>query len=335
MRRALTCLVVCVASILVARGIASPARGPLAAPADARGLWVVRTSLTSRDRIASMVDAARRAGFNTLIVQVRGRGEAFYTSAIEPRSPDLEGQPADFDPLAVTLDLAHRAGLRVHAWIGVDFVASSATLPRAPTHVVNRHPEWLMVPAALARSLRGVSPASPAYVDALAGWTRTMSEQVEGLYLSPISPAARQYSVDVVREIVARYAVDGVQFDYLRYPNETFDYSATAIAAFRAARLPSVAAVDRQRLDAAARTDPTAWPAAYPQAWDGFRRDRLTWLLHALTAAVRSARPHLPVSAAVVPRGDEARARTLQDWPRWAAAGDLDTVCPMVYVSDE
>jgi uncharacterized lipoprotein YddW (UPF0748 family) len=334
-RRAFTFLVVCVASVIVARGLAGTARTAPATPAEVRGLWVVRTSLTSRDRIAAMIGAAVRGGFNTLVVQVRGRGEAFYKSALEPRGSELDDQPAGFDPLAVTLELGHRAGLRVHAWVGVNFVSSSATLPHSPSHVLNRHPEWLMVPAALAWKLRGVHASSPAYLEALADWTRTVSDQVEGLYLSPIPAGARQHTVDVVRELVTKYAVDGVQFDYVRYPNETFDYSAAALAAFRAARLSAVAAGERRRLDQAARTDPIAWTTAFPQAWDSFRRDRLTWLLHALTAAVRSVRPHVTVSAAVVPRGEEARERRLQDWPRWAAAGDLDIVCPMVYVSDE
>jgi uncharacterized lipoprotein YddW (UPF0748 family) len=327
-------LVLCAAWGSIAPGEASPAGRPLAPPAEVRGLWVVRTSLTSRDSIAAMVGAAERSGFNTIFVQVRGRGEAFYTSGLDPRSSDLDGQPAGFDPLAVTLEIAHRAGLRVHAWIAVNLVSSSTTLPRDRTHVVNRHPDWLMVPGALAVSLRGMAPSAPAYVAAVAKWARAASDQVEGLYVSPISAGARQYTVGVVQEIVTKYAVDGVHLDYLRYPSEAFDYSAPALAAFRVARLPSVATADRQRIDRAARTDPTAWAKAFPQAWDGFRRDRLTWLLHAITAAVRSARPHVTVSAAVVPRGEDAKARKLQDWPRWAAAGDLDVVCPMAYASD-
>jgi uncharacterized lipoprotein YddW (UPF0748 family) len=334
-RRALAFIAVCVAAVAGARGLAAPARVAPTKPADVRGLWVVRTSLTSRDRIAAMVAAAGRGGFNTLMVQVRGRGEAFYKSTLEPRSSELDGQPADFDPLAVTLELGHRAGLRVHAWVAVDLVSSSATLPQASSHVINRHPEWLMVPAALVRTLRGVDVSSAAYVETLADWTRTVSDSVEGLYLSPISSGARQHTVGVVREIVTKYPVDGVQLDYVRYPNETFDYSAATLTAFRAARLPSVGAEERRRLDLAARTDPAAWASAFPQAWDGFRRDRLTWLVHAIAAAVRSARPRVTVSAAVIPRGEEAKARKLQDWPRWAAAGDLDAVCPMAYVTGD
>src|SRR5512134_3783003 len=70
-----------------------------AAAEDVRGLWVLRTSLTSADSIQTMVRAAASGGFNTLLVQVRGRGEAFYRSDLEPRASDLDRQPAAFDPL--------------------------------------------------------------------------------------------------------------------------------------------------------------------------------------------------------------------------------------------
>ena len=36
-----------------------------------------------------------------------------------------------------------------------------------------------------------------------------------------------------VADIVARYAVGGVHLDYVRYPNEEFDYSRESLLAFR------------------------------------------------------------------------------------------------------
>ena len=113
-------------------------------------MWVERTALLSPNAITAMVNAAKGGGFNTIFVQVRALGEAFYDSTIDPRATSLDAQPASFDPLATAIEVGHRAGLRVHAWINVNFVASAATLPRSRSHVVFRHPEWLMVPNALA-----------------------------------------------------------------------------------------------------------------------------------------------------------------------------------------
>src|ERR1041384_5362954 len=69
---------------------------------EVRALWVVRTTLTSPEKIRQLVASAADNGFNTLIVQIRGRGDAYYNSRVEPRATELKDQPPSFDPLALT-----------------------------------------------------------------------------------------------------------------------------------------------------------------------------------------------------------------------------------------
>ena len=97
-----------------------------------RAIWVARWSICSPDSVRAVVDTARECGFNHLVVQVRGRGDAFYRSTLEPRSEMLSGQPSDFDPLALALSEGRRAGLRVHAWINANFTWESAQPPVSP-----------------------------------------------------------------------------------------------------------------------------------------------------------------------------------------------------------
>jgi uncharacterized lipoprotein YddW (UPF0748 family) len=281
-----------------------------------------------------MVDTAKRAGFNTLLVQVRGRGDAYYNSRIEPRATELEDDPDNFDPLALTLRLAHEQGLRVHAWFNVDLVSSATLLPRSRSHIVARHPEWLMVPRAAANKLAAMPADLPAYVGEIARWTRAQSEQVEGLYLSPVTAASRQYTVSVAADLASHYALDGIHLDYIRYPSDQFDYSATALAEFRTETAPFLAAAEKQRLDKLSAASATAWADALPDEWSRFRRNRLTTLLAGIRSAVHTARPGLMISAAVIPDADEARANRLQVWREWARAGLLDTLCPMIYTTD-
>ena len=97
-----------------------------------------------------MVEKATANNFNTLIVQIRGRGDAYYRSRREPRALELKDQPQNFDPLAVTLTEARRRGLKVHAWVNTSLLANLDALPTDPKHVYNKHPEWLAVPRAAA-----------------------------------------------------------------------------------------------------------------------------------------------------------------------------------------
>jgi uncharacterized lipoprotein YddW (UPF0748 family) len=307
---------------------------PQAAPApEIRALWVLRSSLASLGSIDQLIATARTYGFNTLLVQVRGRGDAYYASTLEPRAAELDGQPTSFDPLDTLLSAAHQAGLRVHAWVNVNFVSSAFTLPAAPEHVVYRHPEWLMVPKALAREMSSVDPGSPAYLGRLARWTRNQTD-VEGLYTSPLSPGVAAHDAAIITELVTRYPLDGVHLDYLRYPDDRFDYSPYALAAFRADVLSGLPAAERRRLDGLASRDPLAFVDALPVEWSRFRRARLSSLVMRLRTAVKPRRPDALVSAAVAPDAAEAFATRLQDWRTWLDNGLLDAVCPMAYTPD-
>src|SRR5262249_19443365 len=83
---------------------------------ETRALWVVRTTMAAPESVRSLVQRAKETGFTDLIVQVRGRGDAYYDSSIEPRAEALTQQPVGFDPLALTIEEAHRHGIKVHAW---------------------------------------------------------------------------------------------------------------------------------------------------------------------------------------------------------------------------
>ena len=322
----MACLLACAASVVVAAHVEPQTPTPV----ETRALWVTRQTLTSPEAVADMVRAAASGGFNTLLVQVRGRGDAYYRGGLEPRAADLASRP-DFDPLAETIQRAKAAGLQVHAWVAVNLVASAVDLPRAPQHIVNQHPEWLMVPRSLASELRGVDVRSREYVSRLARWTRTRPTEVEGLYASPLHPDAVSHAVSVVREIVAQYAIDGVHLDYVRFPNDEFDYSRGALEAFKAHIRPQMTDADRRRLDARAATDPMAYPAFFPEGWISFRQSRLTTMVTRVRDVIKGIKPQVLLSAAVFPDEAQARERKLQDWRRWLDQSLLDAVCPMAY----
>ena len=303
------------------------------AKVETRALWVTRTTLTSPEGIRQLVSAASAGGFNTLVVQVRGRGDSYYNGTVEPRASELAAKPA-FDPLATVLQDAHAAGLKVHAWVAVNLVASSVSLPAAREHVIYRAPEWLMVPLELAAEMKKVDGRSPAYLGRLARWTRAHSGAVEGLFLSPVHPGAQAHAAAVIGELVQKYAVDGVHLDYVRFPNESFDYSPAAIELFKTTILPGL--TDKERRAAAAREvlDPAAYPNLFAERWDEFRRSGLTELVVKVRAAIKAARPGTLVSAAVVPDARQATESRLQDWRGWLDQSLLDVLCPMAYTTD-
>ncbi len=331
-RRALAGAVL-VACACLTGSVTAPAAAP-EHPSEIRAMWVLRTSMTSPASIATLVRSAREYGFNTLLVQVRGRGDAYYNGGLEPRAQDLHRQSAAFDPLATVLAQAHAAGLDVHAWINVNLVSSAADLPIARTHLVHRHPEWLMVPRDIAQGLARLQPDNPAYVGRLARWTRSQHESVEGLYASPVQPGAVAHAESVVRDIARRYAVDGIHLDYARYPSARFDYSAATLAEFKAAIRPKLDAATRAALDQRSRIDLFAYPDTLSQEWKAFRVARMSALMGKLRRAVKSVRPEALVTVAVAPDISEALDQKMQDWSTWLRGSVVDAVCPMAYTPE-
>jgi len=301
---------------------------------EVRALWVQRTSLTSSTRALSVVQTAKENGFNTLIVQVRGRGDAYYTSRYEPRAAALAKEPASFDPLALLVASAHRAGLKIHAWVNVNLVADAAALPPSREHVVRVHPEWLMVPRTLAQDLSGMHPRRPEYVRRLAEYVREHDDQVEGMFVSPIQQGAADHTVTVIGDIASRYDVDGVHLDYIRYPGDDFDYSGHALEEFEAELARRISASERREYARRARGRPFFYTEMFPQRWQEFRRARLTMLVERIRSIVKSRRPNAMLTAAVFPDAADAANHRFQDWGAWLDRGLLDAVCPMAYTTD-
>lgn len=306
----------CIALLALLATAAQGAPEPATPHPEMRGLWVVRTGLVSPAEVDRVVERAAQAGFNALFVQVRGRGDAFYDTRLVPRSPLLAGQPADFDPLGRLIERARLRGLGVHAWINVLLAAGFGT-PLPAGHVLAQHPEWAMVPrraaaAALRVPRQGLLWLIRRHADA--------DPDVEGYYLAPASAEVGAHLEAVARELVRAYPLDGLHFDFIRYPGRDFDYGPAALAAWQAGAQPGLTRLRRAQAD----------PAGYAEA----RRAALSALAMRLATAGREERPGLLISAAVVPDEGVALTQKFQDWPQWLARGVLDAVCPMVYTPD-
>lgn len=305
---------------------------------EVRALWVVRSTMTSEAEVRTMVDRAASAGFNTLVVQVRGRADAFYRSSLEPRAETIT-EPDDFDPLALAVEEGHRRGLAVHAWVNTHLVWGPAPSPRSPDHILNASPDWLAVPRDLAEELYTLAPNDPRYVDALRRYADRNRNTVEGIYTSPSHPEVHARVHAVWMELLDRYDLDGIHFDYIRFPSGAFDYSRGALERFRA----WVAERDAGGVAAGAGADDgfasvqeaLAFVDARPEAWAEFRRAQVTALVRRIYRDVKARRPEVVVSAAVIAHADDAFRHRFQDWKGWLAEGILDIAVPMAYTTDD
>ena len=315
--------------------IAQPSPTPkMPSRPETRALWVKRSTMVSPGSVRELVMRAKENGFTDLIVQVRGRGDAYYDSRIEPRAEELSGQPDSFDPLSLTIDEAHRYGIKIHAWINIYVVADIESLPRSKDHLIYKHPEWVMVPRGVAAELYDAPPDGDDYLNRILEFTRVNRDELEGLFVSPAHPEVKENLINIWTEIASRYEVDGLHFDYVRYPNPQYDYSRVSIDRFRDEMEKKMTDEEREMLAFQFQSDPLVYVKKFPLAYAQFQRNQVTELVERIYKGVKKIKPHAVISAAVFANEEDAARSRFQDWKEWLRMGCLDVVCPMAYTHD-
>jgi len=281
--------------------------------AEARAMWVVRWDVANAGQIRNAVAYAKKNNFNILVPQVRGRGDAYYNSHYEPRSESLESQPADFDPLQTYIDECRKAGIQIHAWLNTHYTWGSGDLPKSADHIVNKHPDWLM------RNEENKI-------------TLTAAGQSEGAYSCPSNPEVKEHLRSVYLDVVENYDVDGIHFDFVRYPSIDYCFCDGCLARFKEwmdKELPSERIAMLETID-----DRLAYVQAFPKKWDHFRRKQITELVGQVYRRAKDMKPNLVVSASVFPGFEDAYNHRFQDWKLWLKMRILDVLFPMAYTQD-
>jgi len=224
--------------------------------------------------------------------------------------------------------------LKVHAWLNTSLLANLDALPADPKHVYNKHPEWLAVPRPVAAELYNLSPDDPRYRTRIVEWSKANRAELEGVYTGPANPRVREHIYRMWMDILEKYAVDGLHFDYVRFASPDFDYSRTSLKNFRKWLDPQLSASERSALKKALKENHLAGPEMYAQKFADFQREQVTTLVSRIYHAVKKRRPEVTVSAAVFANDENAYTRRFQDWRRWLRLGILDVACLMAYTPD-
>jgi len=122
-------------------------------------------------------------------------------------------------------------------------------------------------------------------------------------------------------ELVRNYDLDGIHFDYIRYPDGDYCFCDGC----------------KERFQRAIGISPQIWPkdvltgGPLNQQWLDWRRSNITTVVKAVSEQARVIKPKIKISAAVFRYWNVDRDGVGQDWKLWCDKGWLDFVCPMDY----
>lgn len=231
----------------------------------------------------------KRCGFTAVVPNMLWAGSADYPSELLPVTARCQKEG---DQIQACLDACRKYGLQVHVW------KVNWNLATAPDDFVAK----LRAEGRLQRDTSGK----------------------EVRWLCPSHPSNFALERDSMLEVVRKYAVDGIHFDYIRYPDGASCYCDGC----------------RQRFEATLGNDKvTRWPddvlrdGPLHGAYLEFRRQNITRLVQAVALEARRIRPGIEISAAVFPNWPACRDEIGQDWAAWVRDGYLDFVCPMDYTA--
>lgn len=179
-----------------------------------------------RKELCEILDILKDAGMNAVMFQVRSMSDAMYRSSYEPWSAYLTGSrgtsPAKgWDPLAFAVEEAHKRGLELHAWVNPFRLANGAVPAPARAASGSRMFDPVAEGWVISYTRREQAPAQARRKGKNGKRTRK-APAAKGKTVSildPGNPGARKHIVDVCREIIVNYDVDGLVFDDYFYPD--------------------------------------------------------------------------------------------------------------------
>lgn len=254
---------------------------------EVRGVWL---HVREDRHPATVMPELKRLGVNMVVLRIAGGTAAFYASKVQP---DIQDPLApDGDWLAEAVRHAHANGIEIHPYVN-NCVVEGRTSPET-----------------LARlRVDGRLQEDPG------------SRPID--WFCPSQEINHEAMERPMVEIARDYEVDGLQYDFIRYPGVSGCFCAKCREGF-----------ERETNAAVLRWPEDCIDGPRHAEWVEYRCGRISALVRRISTRIRDVNPRVKISAAVFRDWPECREKNGQDWVRWCREGWLDFVCPMNYTLD-
>ena len=274
-----------------------------------KGVWV-RPTETTQEQIIATLDKMKDNGFNNVFLETYYHGKTIFPSktmnkyGFTVQNELFEG----FNPLKIWVDEAHKRGMKVHTWFQ-SFYVGNKNPNLTQTSILAQHPEWG----------NKTKKCADCY-----GATMSVSEH-NGYFLDPANPNVQEFLLELLSEIITDYKPDGINLDYIRYPNSNprNDMCAWGFSEYARNEFKSQYGKDPAELT----ISDALW-----YDWNVYRRNIITNFVKKAGELAKENNTY--VSAVIFPDIASALSSKQQDWRSWSTNGYIDGFTPLFLTYD-
>lgn len=276
---------------------------------ETKGVWI-RPTEKNADQIIATLDNLKANGFNSVFLETYFHGKTIFPSqtmnkyGFTVQNEIFEG----FDPLDVWIKEAHKRDIKVHIWFQSFYVGNQSP-DYNPSSILAVRPDWGNKTKKNANSPKATMSAS----------------EHNGYFLDPANPEVHEFLLDLLSEIIDRYKPDGINLDYIRYPNATAGNDMNAWGFTEYARNDFKNQYGKDPIDLT--TSDVQW-----YDWNQYRRNNVTNFVKQVGELGKE--KNVYISAVVFPDRASALASKQQDWRTWSVNNYINAFTPLFLTYD-
>lgn len=278
-----------------------------------KGVWV-RPTEKSHEAIIRSLNRIKAAGIDNIFLETYFHGQTIFPSKTMENYGFISqnGKFLGFDPLKIWIEEAHKRNIKVNIWFETFYVGNDNP-KNSPNSILAVNPDWGN------KTKRDFDST---------GAVPSLSEH-GGYFVDPANPDVQQFLEDLLCEIIQNYHPDGINLDYIRYPQSVAaKYSSYEISNWgytEYAREEFKAKYCKDPIDISYE-DPL-WPS-----WDKYRQDKVTSFVSRINRLTNQNK--IMLTAVIFPDRQKALETKQQDWKTWSALGYVDGFTPLLLTCD-
>ncbi len=279
-----------------------------------KGIWLRPIEKTPA-LIEKTVERLYNAGFTDIFLETYYHGKTIYPSE-HLRKYGVRYQREEFigfDPLEVWIEEAHKRNMKVHIWFETFYVGNENP-QTTPNHVLSVYPMWSN------KRFSDYDSETP---------VSSLSEH-NGYFLDPANIQVQEYLLGLIDEIITKYHPDGINFDYIRYP-QTVDasypnYKNSNWGYTKAARNEFQYMYGIDPIDIEVNT--SEW-----QLWSVYRQNQISKFLMGVRELTKN--KNIKITAVIFPDLKKCISTKMQNWRTWSVNNYVDGFTPLILTADK